>query len=173
SADRVAVGSWRLAEEGLAVLPTANRHPPPLSESIRETLRYARTHPRVLALLTSKGGYGVGAGVVAMLSVFGKEVFRAGAFGIGLLFAARGLGALLGPFVIRWVSARDELMYRLITISVLVFGAGYIALGLSRTLLFGAIAIFVAHLGGGAQWQTSTYRLPREVPDWIRGRVFA
>src|SRR2546430_12200901 len=42
--------------------------------------------------LTSKGGYGMGAGGVAMLSVFGKEVFRAGAFGIGLLFAARGLG---------------------------------------------------------------------------------
>ena len=37
----------------------------------------------------------------------------------------------------------------------------------------GAIAIFVAHLGGGAQWQTSTYGLQREVPDWIRGRVFA
>jgi MFS family permease len=146
---------------------------PPLAESVRETLRYARTHPRVLALLTSKGGYGVGAGVVAMLSVFGKEVFRAGAFGIGLLFAARGLGALIGPFVIRWASARDELMYRLIAVSVIVFGAGYIGLGLSRTLLVGAISIFVAHLGGGAQWQTSTYGLQREVPDWIRGRVFA
>jgi MFS family permease len=151
----------------------AHHEHPPLVESVRETLRYARTHPRVLALLTSKGGYGVGAGVVAMLSVFGKEVFRAGAFGIGLLFAARGLGALLGPFLIRWASARDELMYRLIAVSVLVFGAGYIGLGLSRTLLVGAISIFVAHLGGGAQWQTSTYGLQREVPDWIRGRVFA
>src|SRR2546423_12251759 len=29
---------------------------PPLLESIRETLRYARANPRVLALLTSKGG---------------------------------------------------------------------------------------------------------------------
>src|SRR5262249_32062644 len=74
---------------------------PSLLESIRETLLYAREHPRVLALLTSKGGYGLGAGVIAMLSVFGKEVYRAGAFGIGLLFAARGLGALFGPFAIR------------------------------------------------------------------------
>src|SRR5205814_1692540 len=53
---------------------------------------YARAHPRVLALLISKGGYGMGAGTVALLSVFGREVFKAGAFGIGLLFAARGLG---------------------------------------------------------------------------------
>jgi len=167
----LAVGSWRLAEG--APLPTANRQRPTLVDSIRETLRYARAHPRVLALLTSKGGYGVGAGVVAMLSVFGKEVFRAGAFGIGLLFAARGLGALFGPFLVRAVSARDELQYRLIAVSVLVFGAGYIGLGLSHSLLIGAMAIFIAHLGGGAQWQTSTYGLQREVPDWIRGRVFA
>jgi MFS family permease len=151
----------------------AHHEQPPLAESVRETLRYARTHPRVLALLTSKGGYGLGAGVVAMLSVFGKEVFRAGAFGIGLLFAARGLGALFGPFLIRAASERDELQYRLIAVSVLVFGAGYIGLGLSHSLLVGATAIFVAHLGGGAQWQTSTYGLQREVPDWIRGRVFA
>src|SRR5207253_647202 len=51
----------------------------PLIDSVKQTLTYARENPRVLALLTSKGGYGMGAGVVAMLSVFGKEVFRAGA----------------------------------------------------------------------------------------------
>ncbi|MBV8547091.1 MAG: MFS transporter, partial [Acidobacteria bacterium] len=111
--------------------------------------------------------------VVAMLSVFGKEIFRAGAFGIGLLFAARGLGALLGPFLLRAVgSRRDDLQYRLIGPAVLLFGIGYMCLGLSHSLLAGGIAVFAAHLGGGAQWQTSTYGLQRETPDWIRGRVF-
>jgi MFS family permease len=146
---------------------------PPLIDSIRQTWTYARDHPRVLALLTSKGGYGLGAGVIAMLSIFGKEVFRAGAFGIGLLFAVRGIGALLGPFLVRAVFKRDEAMYRSISLAVLVFGIGYIGLGLSRTLMLGAAAVFFAHLGGGAQWQTSTYGLQREVPDWIRGRFFA
>ena len=75
---------------------------PPLLESMRETVRYAKKSPRVLALLSVKGGYGTGAGTIAMLSVYGKEVFNAGAMGIGLLFTARGIGALLGPFVIRW-----------------------------------------------------------------------
>jgi len=146
---------------------------PPLIDSIRQTLRYARENPRVLALLTSKGGYGLGAGVVAMLSVFGKEVFHAGAFGIGLLFAVRGVGALLGPFLVRALFGRDEAMYRSISFAVLIFGLGYIALGLSKGLAMGAAAVFFAHIGGGAQWQTSTYGLQRETPDWIRGRVFA
>lgn len=152
---------------------TETHEHPPFAESIRETVRYAREHPRVLALLASKGGYGLGAGVVALLSVFGKEVFKAGAFGIGILFAARGIGALLGPFAVRALSDRDETQYRLIAVSVLLFGIGYAALGLSPTLVIGAFAIFVAHLGGGAQWLTSTYGLQREVPDFIRGRVFA
>ena len=163
---------WRMRAQFAEERPRHEQ--PPLLESMRETLRYARGNPRVLALLTSKGGYGLGAGVIAMLSVFGKEIFHAGAFGIGLLFAARGVGALLGPFLLRAVAARrDDLQYRLIGAAVLVFGAGYMGLGLSRSLIAGALAVFVAHLGGGAQWLTSTYGLQRETPDWIRGRVFA
>ena len=41
------------------------------------------------------------------------------------------------------------------------------------TLLFGAVAVRFAHLGGGAQWTLSSYGLQRIVPDRIRGRVFA
>lgn len=146
---------------------------PALAESVRETLTYAKKNPRVLALLTCKGGYGTGAGAVAMLSVFGKEVFHAGAFGIGLLFAARGLGALLGPFVVRAFVRRPESQYRSIGFCILSFGIGYGALGLSKTLLAGCVAIVFSHLGGGGAWQISTYGLQRETEDRIRGRVFS
>ena len=146
---------------------------PPLLESMRETVRYAKKTPRVLALLAVKGGYGTGAGTIAMLSVFGKEVFNAGAMGIGLLFAARGVGALLGPFLIRGLIKRDDAQYRAITLCVLAFGAGYMVLGFSKTLAVGLAGILLAHLGGGAAWQTSTYGLQRESPDWIRGRIFS
>ena len=163
---------WRMRAR-FAEVREIEHEQPPLIESIRQTVRYARAHPRVLALLTSKGGFGMGAGVIALVSVFGKEVFRAGAFGIGFLFAARGLGALLGPFLIRAASKRDETQYRLIALSVLLFGVGYAVLGIAKSLFIGAAAVFVAHIGGGAQWLTSTYGLQREVPDSIRGRVFA
>jgi predicted MFS family arabinose efflux permease len=146
---------------------------PPLLESMRETFRYAKARPRVLGLLTVKGGYGLGGGIVAMLSVFGREVFQAGALGIGLLYAARGVGALLGPFLLRSVIRTDNARYRSIAFCVLAFGAGYAALAVSKTLAFGLAAIAFAHLGGGAAWQMSTYGLQREVPDFIRGRVFS
>jgi hypothetical protein len=164
---------WRVRAH-FAEQRDAHHEQPPFVESIRETLRYAKSNPRVLALLTSKGGYGLGAGVVAMLSVFGKEIFKAGAFGIGMLFAARGLGALLGPFAVRAAGkSRGDLQYRLIALAVLVFGLSYMGLGLSHSLIAGSVAVFLAHLGGGANWQTSTFGLQRETPDFIRGRVFA
>ncbi|HYC59490.1 MAG TPA: MFS transporter [Thermoanaerobaculia bacterium] len=150
----------------------ADTHPPFL-ESVRETFRFARAQPRVLGLLTVKGGYGLGAGVVAMLGVFGREVFRSGAWGIGLLFAARGLGALLGPFLLRGAMRDDDAKYRAIAFCVFAFGAGYAALALSKSLLVGFVAILFAHLGGGAAWQISTYGLQRETPDAIRGRIFS
>ncbi|HYC87886.1 MAG TPA: MFS transporter [Thermoanaerobaculia bacterium] len=146
---------------------------PTFGTSMRETFHFARNAPRVLGLLTVKGGYGLGAGVVAMLSVFGREIFQAGAFGIGLLFAARGAGALLGPFFIRGAVRTDDARYRVIAFCVLAFGAGYAALAISTTLAAGVAAIAFAHLGGGAAWQISTYGLQRETPDHIRGRVFA
>lgn len=155
------------------VISSEARNPPNLLESIRETIRFARAQPRVLGLLTVKGGYGLGAGVVAILSVFGREVFGAGAFGIGLLFAARGLGALLGPFVIRGTARDDNAQYRAVAFCIIAFSAGYMGLALSHSLAFGLAAIFFAHLGGGAAWQISSYGLQRETPDHIRGRVFA
>ena len=155
------------------VIPSEARNPPALLESIRETIRFARGQPRVLGLLTVKGGYGLGAGVVAMVSVFGREVFRAGAFGIGVLFAARGLGALLGPFLLRGAARDDDAKYRAIAFCIIAFSAGYMGLALSHSLAFGLASIFFAHLGGGAAWQISSYGLQRETPDFIRGRVFA
>lgn len=152
---------------------TRDREHPTLVAAFRETFRYARDHRRVLALLTSKGGFGIGGGVVAMLSVFGREGFRAGATGIGILYAARGLGALVGPFLVRWMSKSDDEQYRKIAFCGVIFGAGYIALALTDSLWIGAAVVAIAHLGGGAQWLTSTYGLQREVPDVIRGRVFS
>lgn len=155
-------------------LPRETGHPmPSLVAAFRQTFSFARAHPRVLALLTAKGGYGIGAGVVAMLSLFGREVFHAGAFGIGMLFAGRGLGALVGPFLVRAISPTPERQYRTLAPSILLFGIGYLGLAYSPTLWIGVTAAVIAHIGGGAQWLTSTYGLQREVPDSIRGRVFA
>jgi MFS family permease len=156
---------------------SADRTEEPETNVIRatvETIRFARRDHRVLALVTVKAGFGIAAGVLALIAVFAYEEFEAGDVGIGVLMAGRGVGALIGPFLGRWLSGPgDRRLFWAIGLALAVFGIGYAALGLMPTLLFGAVAVGFAHLGGGAQWTLSSYGLQRIVPDRIRGRVFA
>jgi MFS family permease len=139
-----------------------------------ETVRFARRDHRVLALLGVKAGFGLAAGVLVLISYFATEVFDKGEVGIGILMAARGVGALIGPFLGRWLAGPDDRrLFSAIAIALAVFGLGYATLGFMPTLLLAAPAIALAHLGGGAQWTLSSYGLQRVVPDRIRGRIFA
>jgi MFS family permease len=147
---------------------------PGIVQATTQTVRYASKDHRVLALLSVKAGFGLAAGVLVLISVFAEEVFRAGGIGIGVLMAARGIGALIGPFLGRAMAGpRDRHLFGVIGVALAVFGLGYATFGLMPTLLLAVPAVAVAHLGGGAQWTLSSYGLMRIVPDQIRGRVFA
>lgn len=143
-------------------------------ESIRVVLRFARGNRTLAALLLSKTTFGVGTGVIVLLAVFGRDVFKAGDAGIGILFAARGLGALIGPFLVRSVVGVSERgLIAGIAASFGIFALSYGLLPLAPMLPLAALAVFGGHLGGGAQWTLSSYGLQRAAPDAIRGRVFS
>lgn len=61
-----------------------------LTEAIETTIRFARPRRNVASFLLTKTSFGIGTGIVALLAVFGRDVFGAGDVGIGILFAARG-----------------------------------------------------------------------------------
>jgi predicted MFS family arabinose efflux permease len=152
----------------------AGEEHPGVVEATRETVRYSRRDHRVLALLVVKGGFGLAAGVLVLLSVFAKEVFHSGSVGFGVLMAARGIGALVGPFLARRIAGPDDRrLFPAIGLSLVTFGIFYAAFSVMPTLQLAAIVVMGAHLGGGSQWMLSTYGLQKIVPDRIRGRVFA
>jgi MFS family permease len=136
----------------------------------------------VLALLAVKFGWGIAGGVLVVLPLLAKRDFHAGDVGIGLLLAARGVGALIGPFVGRSaLGPQDRRIFTTIGVALAVFGVGYMLLGWVPRLAVGSgallalamVAVAIAHVGGGAQWMLSSYGLQRIVPDHIRGRIFA
>jgi hypothetical protein len=144
-----------------------------VARSMGESLRYARGEPRVLALLAVKTGFGLSVGVLAILPLFALEVWDAGDRGTGLLFAARGAGALIGPFLVRRFTHSLPGLFLAIGASFAVYGIGYGIFPFSTGIALATVPVFVAHLGGGAQWTLSTYGLQRIVPDRYRGRLFA
>jgi len=142
--------------------------------SLAETWALARGSRRISALLLAKTTFGVGTGAIFLLAVFGSRVFAAGDVGIGILFAARGLGALIGPFLARaLVGLDDRGLIVGIGASFVGFVCAYLLLPLAPTIAVAAVLVFLGHLGGGAQWMLSSLGLQRAVPDAIRGRVFS
>ncbi len=142
--------------------------------SLRHAIGFARSSRLVTSFLLSKTTFGVGTGVVALLAVFGTSVFHGGDAGIGLLFAARGLGALTGPFVARaLVGTEDRGLLLGIGGSLAVLTASYALFPLAPSVWIAALLVFLAHCGGGGQWALSTLGLQRATPDAIRGRLFS
>ena len=143
-------------------------------EATKETVRYARSDGRVMALLAVKGGFGLAGGVLVLLPVFATDVFHKGDTGIGILYGLRGVGALIGPFLARRIAGDTERgLFTAIGAALACFGLFYLVFPFMPSLLLAGACSLGAHLGGGAQWMLSTYGLQSIVPDRIRGRVFA
>jgi MFS family permease len=147
--------------------------PDPPLRAIGESLRYIRRHPRVLSLVTVKSAVGLGNGVLAVFPVLTTVVFGIGSAGTGLLFAARGLGALIGPLLMRRVLLRPAWLMPGLAVSMAVYGVGYLGVAASPWFWLALVGVVVAHMAGGGNWMMSNYALQIEVPDALRGRVFA
>jgi MFS family permease len=148
---------------------------PGLFESTREAVRYARRDKRVLAMLTVKGGFGLGGGVVALLPILAFTVYHTKDGGTGILYGFRGLGVFLGPFLARRFIGDEDLerLFWGISLSFLVYGASYSVVPWMPSIYLAGAFVLIGHLGGGAQWTLSSYALQVIVPDHIRGRIFA
>lgn len=147
-----------------------------ISETI-EGARYVKRRPRVLALLLVKPAWGLGGGILTLLAVFGEKIFPVGksaATGIGVLFAARGIGTAVGPIVARRISGEGKQRMQVsIGIAFLIGGAFYMAFGMATSFIVALIVLGLAHTGGSILWVFSTVLLQRGVEDSFRGRVFA
>ncbi|HSE19405.1 MAG TPA: MFS transporter [Pyrinomonadaceae bacterium] len=147
-----------------------------ITETI-EGIKYVKDRPRVLAALLVKPAWGLGGGILTLLAVFGERIFPVGkdaAGGIGVLFAARGIGTAVGPIVARRISGEaNRRMQASIGIAFLIGGVFYILFGSATSFIFALVVLGIAHCGGSILWVFSTVILQRAVVDKFRGRVFA
>jgi MFS family permease len=142
-----------------------------------EGLRYLRENLPSLALVGIELGWGFGVGVVVLLSVLGTQVFRAGDAGIGILYAGRGLGVLVGPFAVpAIIGSNIRKLRNAVWLSFLLAGIGYLIVayaGWINTLWLASAGLIVAHFGGGIVWAVGSILLQITTPDRLRGRVLS
>jgi MFS family permease len=150
----------------------------------REAWRYIRRDRAVSALVFAKVGVSSANGLVGLLPAFARSASTSG-LATGLLFAMRGLGALVGPMLARKVmsvaphrgtTAGDRALRAIILtcgLSTMSYALFYALTPVMPWFLGILLLVGCAHLGGGTQWTVSTYGLQALVPDRLRGRVLA
>lgn len=139
-----------------------------------ETLQFGRSQPRMFTLISCKPGTGLGNGVLAMFPAMGAEVFHVGSVGVGALYAARGVGALIGPLAgRRLIADRRASIRTCIALAMLLFGLAYVGFTAAPWFPLAVALVVVAHIGGSMNAGLSTFALQRVVPDYIRGRVLS
>jgi MFS family permease len=147
-------------------------------------IRYVRSQVRLRSTILVKfGNLIIGPGWV-LFTVMGQNEFairwrgmapERGAFlGMSLLLGARGLGALLGPFLTAsWAGHWRRRLEVGIFWGYLAAAAGYALLGISGHLWQACLCVALAHFGSSIIWVFSTTLLQMESDDKFRGRVFA
>lgn len=138
-----------------------------------DALQFIRENPKVAALVTVKPAVGLGNGVLAVFPVLAVVVFGLGPIATGLLFAARGLGVIAGPFLFRRVLDRRDWLMPGLALSMGIYGIAYLAAAAAPWFPLLLVLVALAHVAGGGNWVMSTYALQVEVPDSLRGRVFS
>jgi MFS family permease len=141
----------------------------------REVIAYVRRDRLVSRLILAKVGVSSANGTVGLLPAFGANLGGAN-IATGLLFAARGLGALLGPLLVRSFTGdapKPRTIVWVVGGSSLLYCGVYALLPLTSVFAIAMLLVTIAHLGGGAQWSISTYGLQINTPDRLRGRVMS
>ncbi len=141
--------------------------------SLAEGIRYAVRTPTVLWPLVLLGGMSTfGMNFQTLIPIFAKFTLQLGPEGYGLLFAAMGLGSLIGSMSLAFVGGRRPLL-RLILGGGLGFVVFEIALSLSRSPY--AVSPSIALLGLSSMLMVNTINVivQHSVPNELRGRVMA
>jgi MFS family permease len=132
-------------------------------------------HPVVLMFSLAKSIWAFAFAAVGLFSVFSYQVYGTGDIGTSWLYAARGIGATLGPVVAQslFPPQTQKQTALLIGVAFVFCVVGYGLWGVSGAPFLGALGILIGHLGGGNVWTYSRILVQSEAPDHLRGRIMA
>lgn len=142
-------------------------------------LSYLWNHKDSMAIAMHKGAFGLTvAGIFSVVQVsLTEQVFvigEGGGTGLGLLYAAMGVGTGLGPIIARKFTAdRDRPLRIAIGLSYVIASLGLAIMASLANFGLMLVGTTLRGIGGGIGWVFATQLLYHLVPDKVRGRVFS
>lgn len=148
-----------------------NRNP---WNGIVDGAKYLIGNPHILRPSIAKGTSSAFlGGLVYMLIIVSEEILMMGSIGLGLLYAARGMGTGIGPIIGRRLVSEEKDWIKLMGAAIGLAGIMYMIVGLTNIIWVMILFVLLAHAASGANWVTSTVLLQKRTIDTFRGRVFS
>ncbi len=143
---------------------------------LMDGLRYARQNPATAVVLLVKLGQSLG-NVDALMIIYATELFVIGEGGttsLSLMYAAFGIGAVVGPIILnRFHDGSVRGMRRVIIIGFVSMSLGWLVFSGATSLAIVAVALILRAMGGSSTWTYSSIILQKSVPDRFLGRIFS
>ncbi len=141
--------------------------------SLAEGFRYAKNTPSILWPLVLLGGVALfGMNFQTLLPLYARNEMGMGADGYGALYAAMGVGSLIGSLWLAFAGGRRALA-RLIVGGCAVFVVFELVLGLVPVPLAAFPTIVMVGLASMLMVNTINVTIQNGVPDELRGRVMS
>jgi MFS family permease len=156
----------------LRVVPRQAQREPVTLERLFAGIAFIRTNPIVLGAIMLDLFAVLLGGATALLPIFARDILETGPWGLGVLRAAPGIGALIVSVLLTQFPPKQR-VGRVIFAAVASFGAATLVFALSNAFVLSTIALVVL---GGADMISVVARqtlIQLHTPDAMRGRVSA
>ncbi|GAB5408288.1 MAG: MFS transporter [Balneolaceae bacterium] len=141
---------------------------------IKEGAKYLLQNHHILRPSLAKGvSSAFLGGCVYLLIIVSEEVLMMGSIGLGLLYAARGIGTGIGPILGRRFFPKERDWVMVMGGAFITAGLMYMVVGFTTTIWIMIIFVLFAHAASGANWVFSTVLLQKRTKDTFRGRIFS
>lgn len=141
---------------------------------IKEGAKYLFQNRHILRPSMAKGvSSAFLGGCVYLLIIVSEEVLMMGSIGLGLLYAARGIGTGIGPILGRRFFPNEKDWVMVMGAAFTIAGLMYMVVGFTTTIWIMIIFVLLAHAASGANWVFSTVLLQKRTKDTFRGRIFS
>lgn len=165
-------GLWRVPPH-LVPQSKGKATPRAILRSLGEGWGFLRQSPLILGILLRSSFFMLtGSGVWALLPVVARDHLGTGATGYGILLSAFGVGSVIGALFIPALRRRLPLDV-MVAVSLLIFSACVVVVGLGRSTLLVAGAMLVAGLFWIMVAVNHNVSVQMSSPDAVRGRMIS
>ena len=144
-------------------------------QELVDAMRYLRAEPMVLVLSLLKAGLAVAGGIMTLIPLMASQLLSGSlSLGIGILYSARGLGAALGPLLVkRLFGETASVLQWAIAGAFFLKAFSYLFIATTHNIWTLSLGVGLATLFGSIIWVFSSALIHLSAPDHYLGRVFS